>query len=95
MTLSLTLIAAAHNAHIRFIRRIQIERAHDPRQVASHSQIVAAAVQRDAELGVNLLREHIEMSVSAAQKALKDALLKIYTSTDSILPLQEPSTHKI
>lgn len=70
----------AINARIRFIRRIQIEhRTHDKNQVDSHSAIVAAAVQRDAERGVALLRNHIEMTVSATQQALKDALLKVYT----------------
>lgn len=76
---------AAINARIRFIRRIQIERTHDPRQVSSHSEIVAAAVRRDAERGVQLLRDHIEMTVSATQEALKDALLKVYTATDSMV----------
>ncbi|MCA0255098.1 MAG: GntR family transcriptional regulator [Proteobacteria bacterium] len=79
---------AAINARIRFIRRIQIERTHDPRQVSSHSEIVAAAVRRDADRGVQLLREHIEMSVSATQDALKDALLKVYTSTSAIAPVR-------
>jgi len=72
---------AAINARIRFIRRIQIEhRTHDKIQVDSHSAIVAAAVRRDAEGGVALLRSHIEMTVSATQQALKDALLKVYTA---------------
>ncbi|UPA27876.1 GntR family transcriptional regulator [Shinella oryzae] len=77
---------AAINARIRFIRRIQIERTHDPRQVSSHSEIVAAAVRRDAERGMKLLRDHIEMSVSATQDALKDALLKVYTTPDPAAP---------
>lgn len=76
---------AAINARIRFIRRIQIERTHDPRQVSSHSEIVAAAVRRDAERGMALLRDHIEMSVSATQDALKDALLKVYTSKEVVI----------
>lgn len=74
----------AINARIRFIRRIQIEhRTHDKRQVDSHSEIVDAAVRRDAEQGVVLLRKHIEMTISATQQALKDALLKVYTSSQS------------
>jgi DNA-binding GntR family transcriptional regulator len=77
---------AAINARIRFIRRIQIERTHDQRQVASHSGIVAAAVCREADHGAQLLRDHIEMSVSATQDALKDALLKLYTATVSAAP---------
>jgi len=75
---------SAINARIRFIRRIQIERSHDSRQVLSHAQIVAAAVRRDTEQGVRLLQNHIEMSVSATQEALKDALLKVYTAPDAI-----------
>lgn len=70
---------ASINARIRFIRRIQIEHpSHDKAQVTSHSAIVAAAVKRDAENGMKLLREHIEMTVSATQQALKDALLKVF-----------------
>nr|WP_244651258.1 GntR family transcriptional regulator [Rhizobium sp. CFBP 8762] len=71
---------AAINARIRFIRRIQIEhRSHDLSQVASHSAIVDAAIARDAEGGMRLLRQHIELTVSATQQALKDALLKVYS----------------
>lgn len=74
----------AINARIRFIRRIQIEhRTHDKRQVASHSAIVEAAVKRDIEQGVELLRQHIEMTVSATQQALKDALLKVFAPDNS------------
>lgn len=70
---------AAINARIRFIRRIQIEhRTHDQRQIASHSAIVDAAMKRDVEKGVELLRQHIEMTMSATQQALKDALLKVF-----------------
>lgn len=72
------------NARIRFIRRIQIEhRTHDPAQVAAHSAIVDAAVRRDIEGGVDLLRNHIELTISATQQALKDALLKVFVSDDS------------
>lgn len=74
---------SAINARIRFIRRIQIEhRTHDKRQVASHSSIVDAAVRRDVEGGVELLRQHIEMTVSATQQALKDALLKVFSPSE-------------
>jgi DNA-binding GntR family transcriptional regulator len=74
---------SAINARIRFIRRIQIEhRSHDKNQVASHSAIVEAAVKRDVEGGVELLRQHIEMTVSATQQALKDALLKVFSPDD-------------
>ncbi|TIO09395.1 MAG: GntR family transcriptional regulator [Mesorhizobium sp.] len=70
---------ASINARIRFIRRIQIEHpSHDKAQITSHSAIVDAAVRRDAENGAKLLREHIEMTVSATQQALKDALLKVF-----------------
>ncbi|WP_292570256.1 GntR family transcriptional regulator [Mesorhizobium sp.] len=70
---------ASINARIRFIRRIQIEHpSHDKTQVTAHSAIVAAAVKRDAENGMKLLREHIEMTVSATQQALKDALLRVF-----------------
>jgi len=67
-------------ALVGFIRRIQIEhRSHDKNQVSSHSAIVAAAIRRDVEGGVELLRQHIEMTVSATQQALKDALLKVFS----------------
>ncbi len=39
------------------------------RQVASHSAIVDAAMGRDVDKGVELLRQHIEMTVSATQQA--------------------------
>lgn len=74
---------AALNARIRFIRRIQIEHStHDKRQVSAHSGIVEAAVNRDANSGVELLRNHIEMTVSATQQALKDALLRVYIANE-------------
>ena len=77
----------AINARIRFIRRIQIEHTHGIRQIASHSAIVDAAVKRDPARGVELLRDHIEMTVSATQQALKDVLLKAFTAnTDSSRP---------
>lgn len=78
---------ASINARIRFIRRIQIEhRTHDPAQVAAHSAIVDAAVRRDVEGGVDLLRNHIELTISATQQALKDALLKVFISSDTRPP---------
>ncbi|RWX81292.1 GntR family transcriptional regulator [Neorhizobium lilium] len=74
---------SAINARIRFIRRIQIEhRSHNKNQVSSHSAIVAAAIRRDVEGGVELLRQHIEMTVSATQQALKDALLKVFSPSE-------------
>ncbi|NKN38142.1 GntR family transcriptional regulator [Agrobacterium sp. a22-2] len=74
----------AINARIRFIRRIQIEhRSHDNNLVASHSAIVDAATKRDAEEGTELLRKHIELTVSATQEALKDALLRVYSRADT------------
>ncbi|AYD04216.1 GntR family transcriptional regulator [Neorhizobium sp. NCHU2750] len=70
----------AINARIRFIRRIQIEHStHDKTLVAAHSQIVDAATRRAAGEGMELLRQHIELTVSATQQALKDALLKVYS----------------
>lgn len=70
---------ASINARIRFIRRIQIEHpSHDRAQISAHSQIVKAALKRDVEGGTKLLREHIEITVSATQEALKDALLKVF-----------------
>ncbi len=70
---------SAINARIRFIRRIQIEHvSHDQGLVLTHSQIVEAAVERNAAKGTELLKAHIEMTVSATQRALKDALLKVY-----------------
>lgn len=75
----------AINARIRFIRRIQIEHTHAKMQIDSHSAIVEAAVRRDSDKGVQLLRDHIEMTVSATQQALKDVLLKAFTANaDSI-----------
>jgi DNA-binding GntR family transcriptional regulator len=75
---------AAINARIRFIRRIHIEhRTHDKRQIGFHSAIVEAALKRDVAKGVEFLRDHIEMSVSATQEALKDVLLRIFTDGDS------------
>ena len=75
------------NARIRFIRRIQIEHpSHDKAQITSHSAIVEAAVKRDVENGVRLLRDHIEMTVSATQQALKDALFRVFSAdgTDGV-----------
>lgn len=58
------------NARIRFIRRIQIEHhTHDKRSIDTHSLIVDTAVRRDASDGVELLRNHIEMTISATQEA--------------------------
>lgn len=69
------------NARIRFIRRIQIEHVnHNDSLISAHREIVDAAIRRDAEKGCESLRSHIEMTVSATQQALKDALLKVYTS---------------
>jgi DNA-binding GntR family transcriptional regulator len=70
----------AINARIRFIRRIQIQHRTHQTLISAHSTIVEAAMRRDAEAGVALLSEHIEMTVSATQQALKDALLKVYSS---------------
>lgn len=67
----------AVNARIRFIRRIQIEHALcDP--CDSHGGIVDAACRRNVAEGVALLKAHIAMSVTDAQKALKEAFLKLY-----------------
>ena len=94
---------SAINARIRFIRRIQIEHvSHDRNQMNAHDLIVAAAVKRDLEGGVEALKTHIEITVSATQRALKDALFKVYEAETS--PLQrrkkrtvrkdEPETQK-
>lgn len=70
------------NARIRFIRRILIDHArHDDDLVADHTQIVAAALARDAEGGAVLMRSHIELTVHVAREALKDALLRLHTAT--------------
>lgn len=70
------------NARIRFIRRIQIEHAsHDKALIDAHREIVTAALARDAVNGCAALRRHIEMTISATQQALKDVLLRIYTSS--------------
>ncbi|MBV2142126.1 GntR family transcriptional regulator [Falsochrobactrum sp. TDYN1] len=74
------------NARIRFIRRIQIEHStHDLKLISAHSNIVAAAMARDVEQGINILQGHIEMTVSATREALKDALLKVYSQSESAL----------
>ncbi|WP_226623277.1 GntR family transcriptional regulator [Alloyangia pacifica] len=78
---------SAINARIRFIRRIQIEHvSHDTNQVHAHDEIVDAALRRDLEGGEAALRRHIEMTVSATQRALKDALFQVYEAETS--PLQ-------
>lgn len=70
----------AINARIRFIRRIQIEHStHNNDLVDAHSKIVDAAVRRATNEGVDLLRKHIELTVSSTQLALKDALLRVYS----------------
>ncbi|MEZ5798549.1 MAG: GntR family transcriptional regulator [Paracoccaceae bacterium] len=75
------------NARIRFIRRIQIEHVtHDNAQIYAHRAIVDAAVRRDADKGVALLRAHIEMTVSATQQALKDALVKVFAPRSTPRP---------
>ncbi|MDQ0467919.1 GntR family transcriptional regulator [Labrys wisconsinensis] len=71
----------ALNARIRFVRRVQIE--HAPQHVnlvEDHSRIVEAALARDAAAGVAVLKKHISMTVSDAQAALKEALLKLFVS---------------
>lgn len=74
----------AINARIRFVRRIQIEhQSHDLNLINAHSRIVEAAARRDIEGGVTLLRQHIELTVSATREALKDALLKVYSQSES------------
>ncbi|MBB3966791.1 GntR family transcriptional regulator [Rhizobium metallidurans] len=79
----------AINARIRFIRRIQIEhRSHDNSLISTHSAIVEAAVARAADEGVELLRQHIELTVSATQQALKDALLRVYSQPKPLQPLR-------
>lgn len=77
----------AINARIRFIRRIQIQhKSHDQNQANAHQEIVDAAIARDAAGGIGLLKAHLVMTVSAAQRALKDALLNVYM--DSAKPPQ-------
>ncbi len=83
----------AINARIRFIRRIQIEHpSHSKAQVDFHTMIVEAALKRDAESGVKFLREHIEMTVASTQQALKDALLRVYTSDSEAKPRRRRQT---
>ncbi|HBU14763.1 MAG TPA: GntR family transcriptional regulator [Gemmobacter sp.] len=70
------------NARIRFIRRILIDHArHDDDLVADHAQIVAAALARDAEGGAALMKSHIELTVTVAREALKDALLRLHSAS--------------
>ena len=74
------------NARIRFIRRIQIQhKSHDEGFVSAHQKIVDAAMKRDMAGGTVLLREHLQMTASAAQRALKDALLNVYMHDTKIL----------
>ena len=71
----------AINARIRFVRRIQIEhRLHDKTLLDAHSAIAKAAVGRNVDQGVELLRKHIELTVLVTQQALKDVLLRIYVA---------------
>ncbi|WP_160893783.1 GntR family transcriptional regulator [Pseudooceanicola albus] len=85
------LMLGAINARIRFIRRIQIEHVtHNKTQVGSHDYIVEAAMKRDLEGGLEALRTHIEITVSATQQALKDALFKVYEAETS--PFQRRKT---
>lgn len=75
----------AINARIRFIRRIQIEHIGTDRAlISTHGDIVAAALRRDVAGGCSLLRNHIEMTVSATQRALKDALLRVYIADSQV-----------
>jgi len=77
----------AINARIRFIRRIQIEHvSHDTDQVLAHDEIVSKAIERDAEGGADALSKHIKITVSATQRALKDALFRVYEAETS--PIQ-------
>lgn len=86
---------AAINARIRFIRRIQIEHvSHDSKQVHAHDEIVAAALKRDLKGGEAALRRHIEMTVSATQRALKDALFKIYETETSPIQRRKKRTSR-
>ncbi|MCZ4353853.1 GntR family transcriptional regulator [Roseovarius aestuarii] len=73
------------NQRIRFIRRIQVQHVnHTGSIVASHSQIVDAAQTRDIETGCEMLRSHIEITVSATQDALKDALMEVYGTNNAM-----------
>jgi DNA-binding GntR family transcriptional regulator len=87
---------AAINARIRFMRRIHIEhRTHGKRQIRAHSAIVEAAVRRDIRKGVERLRNHIEMTVSATQQALKDVLLKVFTDGNGSKRPRERSRKRV
>ncbi len=80
----------AINARIRFVRRIQIQhKSHDEEFVGVHQKIVDAGLRRDVPDGTELLRAHLRMTVSAAQHALKDALLDVYMHGS-----QAPKRHK-
>ena len=68
----------AINARIRFIRRIQIDLKHSQIQIDAHTAFVEAAMRRDAETGVACLQNHITMTVTAVQAALKDALMRVF-----------------
>ncbi len=76
----------AINARIRFIRRIQIQhKSHDENFVGVHQKIVDAGLLRDIPGGTALLKGHLQMTASAAQRALKDALLNVYMHDTRIL----------
>lgn len=82
----------AINARIRFIRRIQIQHvSHDFDMVNAHSKIVEAAMARDITAGTAMLKAHIEMTVSAAQRALKDALLNVFMEKADASPRRRTS----
>ncbi len=69
----------AINARIRFIRRVQIEHpSHAPNQIEMHTAFVEAAMRRDAATGAALLQQHIAMTVTAVQAAIKDALMRVF-----------------
>lgn len=82
---------ASINARIRFIRRIQIEHSsHGAPQIDAHTAFIEAAMRRDVEAGVARLHKHIEMTVSATQAAIKDALMRVFM-TEPLRPRRRVS----
>ena len=70
----------ALNARIRFVRRMQIEHSPKDALLESHSALVDAALRRDCEGGMQLLQDHISLTVTQAQQVLKEALLTAFVT---------------
>lgn len=73
------------NARIRFVRGVQIENVPDRAgMVSDHSGLVDALMRRDRELGTNILREHISLTITEAKAVIKEALLKVFVPASAM-----------